>query len=424
MSANTSQDIVTNDEVKNDDVQASVTDNMEGCKEHEENGDKDMKNGDGREKDEAIHSNGDTPDLADLPRQVVVRNIDKKATSDDLEDFFYDNYENVETICRETFTSGTGDNQKELFKGSVVLTFTDEQSSKKFLEKKVRYKKWKLETVSRKQFLQRKKDNVKKKEDGKEKRNNDMSKADECTVVCTGFHKKASTLQEVMNYMYDNHENIIDVNMEIHRDARGFEKWETETTIIFADKKTAERFLNLSYVKFKGVYITRTSLQDHKLKKTNAKRKKAEKKYEDVLVEGSSLTLRGFDTEKEMFGAGEYRATREQIKEKLVSNLKVGSDDICYISFKPGDTEAIIRMKSAVAKDLTNSWNEGDIEIGGDKIKAELLAGEAEQTYLGKCKEEIVQKMERKNTWNAGKKMKGSKFHQNGNSRTNWLEDY
>merc|ERR1719469_1031972 len=184
--------------------------------------------------------------------------------------------------------------QKEMFRGSVILTFTDEQSANKFLEKKVRYKKWKLETVPRKDFLRRMKESEKKREEVKERRNNEISKADECTVVCTGFHKKASTLQEIMNYMYDNHENIIDVNMEIHRDARGFEKWETETTIIFSDKNTAERFLNLTYVKFKGVYITRTSLQDHKLKKTNPKRKKAEqkKKYEDVLVEGASFTLR------------------------------------------------------------------------------------------------------------------------------------
>jgi len=342
-----------------------------------------------------------------------VRNLDKNATSDDLEDFFYDNYENVETICRETFMTGTGDNKKEMFKGSVVLTFTDEQSAKKFLEKKVRYKKWKLETVSRKVFLQKKKNTEE-----------SRIKAEECTVVCNGFHKKASTLQEIMNYMYDNHENIIDINMEIHRDARGFEKWETDTTIIFGDKKTADRFVDLSYVKFKGVYITRTSLQDHKLKKTNSKRKKAEKKYEDVLMEGASLTLRGFDTDKEMFGAGEYRAVREQIKEKLVSSLKVASDDICYISFKPGDTEAIIRMKTATGKDLANSWNEGEIEVGGDKIKAEVLAGEAEQTYLGKCKDEIFQKMERQNKWNAGKKMRGSKNQQNGNSRTSWLEDY
>jgi len=409
MSAITGQDIVTNDEVKNEET-------SEVKNETEDNGDhngEDTKNGDGKEKDEANHSNGDTPDPADLPRQVVVRNLDKNATSDDLEDFFYDNYENVETICRETFMTGTGDNKKEMFKGSVVLTFTDEQSAKKFLEKKVRYKKWKLETVSRKIFLQKKKDTEE-----------SRIKADACTVVCTGFHKKASTLQEIMNYMHDNHENIIDINMEIHRDARGFEKWETDTTIIFADKKTADRFLDLSYVKFKGVYITRSSLQDHKLKKTNSKRKKAEKKYEDVLMEGASLTLRGFDTDKEMFGAGEYRAVREQIKEKLVSSLKVASDDICYISFKPGDTEAIIRMKTATGKDLANSWNEGQIEVGGDKIKAEVLAGEAEQTYLGKCKDEIFQKMERQNKWNAGKKMRGSKNQQNGNSRTSWLEDY
>jgi len=409
MSAITSQDIVTNDEVKNEET-------SEVKNETEDNGDhngEDTKNGDEKEKDEANHSNSDTPDPADLPRQVIVRNLDKNATSDDLEDFFYDNYENVETICRETFMTGTGDNKKEMFKGSVVLTFTDEQSAKKFLEKKVRYKKWKLETVSRKVFLQKKKNTEE-----------SRIKADECTVVCTGFHKKASTLQEIMNYMYDNHENIIDVNMEILRDARGFEKWETDTTIIFGDKKTADRFVDLSYVKFKGVYITRTSLQDHKLKKTNSKRKKAEKKYEDVLMEGASLTLRGFDTDKEMFGAGEYRAVREQIKEKLVSSLKVASDDICYISFKPGDTEAIIRMKTATGKDLANSWNEGEIEVGGDKIKAEVLAGEAEQTYLGKCKDEIFQKMERQNKWNAGKKMRGSKNQQNGNSRTSWLEDY
>jgi len=380
-------------------------------------------NGDSEEpedKAETTQANGDHLDPTDLSLQVVVRNIDKNATSDDLEDFFYDNFENVETIYRETFTSGKGDTKKEMFKGSVILTFKDQASATKFLSKKIKYKTFKLDTILRKDFLQRKKEMNKKREENKERRNNGGNSSDECTVVCTGFHKVASTLQEVVNYMYDNHENIIDVNMEIHRDARsrGFEKWDTETTIVFGDKKAADRFLNLTYVKFKGVYITRISLLDHKVKKINLKRKKVEKKFEDVVLEGASFTLRGFQTDKQPFN---YRGARENIKEKLVSSLNVEGDDICYISFRPGDEEAIVRMKSAVGEDLANKWNQNNVKLDDDTITAEVLSGDAEQTYLTKCKEEIIEKEEKKKNWNYGKKLKGSKFYKGSK---NWIEDY
>ena len=47
-----------------------------------------------------------------------------------------------------------------------------------------------------------------------EKRRQEQGEPGDCIAVCTGFHRNA-TKQEIVNYLYDNHENVIDVNMDV-----------------------------------------------------------------------------------------------------------------------------------------------------------------------------------------------------------------
>ena len=48
-----------------------------------------------------------------------------------------------------------------------------------------------------------------------EKKRQEQGEPGDCIAVCTGFQKKATNVQEIVNYMYDNHENVIDVNMDV-----------------------------------------------------------------------------------------------------------------------------------------------------------------------------------------------------------------
>lgn len=372
----------------------------------------------GKEQDnDTADIDGDDDDTSKSDRQVLVRNVDKKASSDDLEDFFFDNFENVEDIHRNTFIRGKGDNKKEVFRGSAVLTFTDAESANKFMEiDSVKYNGFHLNKISMVEANKRKEVFQKKKAEEDEKRRQELADLDNSIVICTGFHKNANSLQEVMHYMYDNHENVINVDMEMMRDNRGYQRWDSKTTIKFGDKRTADRFLGLTYVKFKGNYITRHSLAEfHKKEKRNeeaeaAKKKANEERVNDYLVKGASIKLTGFDNED---------TKREEIKGKLVDSLNVDSHDIAYISFVKGDKEAIIRLKAAQADDVVKRWNEDKLEVGGDEITAEVLGGEEEERFLQKCKESMVNKMEKQKLY---KRPRRAGFTPNRSS--NWLEDY
>ena len=67
----------------------------------------------------------------------------------------------------------------------------------------------------------------------------------------------ADSLQEVMKYFYDNHENVVDVQMDAIRDKFGNQRWDDKAFITFLNKGSADRFLELVYVRFKGNKITR-----------------------------------------------------------------------------------------------------------------------------------------------------------------------
>merc|ERR1719495_2571945 len=101
-----------------------------------------------------------------------------------------------------------------------------------------------------------------------------------------------------MHYMYDNHENVINVDMEMMRDNRGYQRWDSKTTITFGDKRAADRFLGLTYVKFKGNYVTRCCLSEYRETQKQgeesdsaAKRKMAEKRVEEFFIKGASVRL-------------------------------------------------------------------------------------------------------------------------------------
>merc|ERR1719509_475603 len=74
----------------------------------------------------------------DAPRRVFVKHIDRKKTSDDIEDYFFDNYtdcglENVFTCM--VFNARS---QKKLFFGNVIVTFDTVENAKAFMTMKLR----------------------------------------------------------------------------------------------------------------------------------------------------------------------------------------------------------------------------------------------------------------------------------------------
>ena len=96
-----------------------------------------------------------------------MRGIDKKATADDLEDYFYDNFENLEDIERKTFMKGKDPKtQREVFRGSVVLTFADRASADKFMAIEfIRFRGDSLDKITMEEVIKKKEEDKKKRLD-------------------------------------------------------------------------------------------------------------------------------------------------------------------------------------------------------------------------------------------------------------------
>jgi len=234
----------------------------------------------------------------DKPRRVVVKNIDFKANAEEIEEFFgSETFQNIEHVSRKFTARGTWKEKKEgkplkkRFNGVVIVTFEDKDAAEKFIamedltfkERKLRKHSLTESEERREKFLEQKKAkieaNKKKKEDEKKaaqlkkkkdeeaaqkkkteesvKKNAKSTNPGDCIVVCRGFHMNADSLQEVMKYFYDNHEHVIDVNMEVLRDNFGYQRWDDKAFVTFMNKGAADRFISLAYVRFKGNKITR-----------------------------------------------------------------------------------------------------------------------------------------------------------------------
>ena len=118
-----------------------------------------------------------------------------------------------------------------MYKRQVVLTFSDKASADKFMAIEfISFRGDCLDMIAMEEVIKKKEEDKKKRLDNQggyyyfredqgglicnmldfvaEKRRQD------CVVVCNGFPKDTN-VQEIVNYMYDNHENVIDVDLDV-----------------------------------------------------------------------------------------------------------------------------------------------------------------------------------------------------------------
>merc|ERR1719228_1888860 len=278
----------------------------------------------------------------------------------------------------------------------------------KFLEIKEASKKKKLEAIKKKkadEVAAKKKAAEDKKSEAKAKNDKSTSPSD-CIVVCKGFHMNAGSLQEVMKYFYDNHEKVIDVNMEVLRDGFGNPRFDDKAFITFMNKGAADKFKDLAYVRFKGKAIDRFSVQEFKEgkkkpqkgkqeekagvkrklpeeeKKSGVKRKLPEEDKKPVELEkGAAIKIMGI---KNKF------TKALDVKDKL-KNLDVKWEDVVFVNHPKGEEEAQVRLKGEAAKnvaELVKKLNEENIMMG-DLVTAARLTGKAEKELDEKTKEHL-----------------------------------
>jgi len=377
----------------------------------------------------------------DKPRRVVVKNIDFKATAEEIEGFFgNEKFLSIEHVSRKFTARGTWKEKKEgkpikkRFNGVVIVTFEDKEAAEKFIEmEELTFKDRKIRKHSlteseerREKFLEQKKAKIEatKKKKEEEKKAAQKKKKDEeaaqkkkgeetvntkknvnakstnpgdCIVVCRGFHMNADSLQEVMKYFYDNHEHVIDVNMEVLRDNYGYQKWDDKAFVTFMNKGAADRFISLAYVRFKGNKITRSSVSDFKeTQGQGGKGKKNEKpgpgpgnkrKLQDdekkpiELEKGSAIKIAGIVNKSTKI---------KDIRDKLRA-CDVKFHEVVYVNYESGDSEAQVRLKGAASEavtELIKKLNNSNI-LMGDEIEASKLTGKPEKDLAEKAKEHL-----------------------------------
>merc|ERR1712172_321084 len=265
-----------------------------------------------------------------------------------------------------------------------------------FLEQKkakIEANKKKKEDEKKAAQLKKKKDEEaaqKKKTEESVKKNAKSTNPGDCIVVCRGFHMNADSLQEVMKYFYDNHEHVIDVNMEVLRDNFGYQRWDDKAFVTFMNKGAADRFISLAYVRFKGNKITRCSVSDYKDIQAGKgkkapqgaapgnKRKLPEDEKKPVELEkGAAIIIKGIENKHTKI---------KDIRDKLKG---VSSDGVA---------------------ELIKKLNNSNI-LMGDEISVSRLTGKAEKELAEKAKEHLntMPSKKEKKLKNEAKKQKKKK---------------
>eukprot|EP00090_Calanus_glacialis_P036809 TRINITY_DN6293_c0_g1_i1.p1 TRINITY_DN6293_c0_g1~~TRINITY_DN6293_c0_g1_i1.p1 ORF type:complete len:469 (-),score=192.73 TRINITY_DN6293_c0_g1_i1:79-1326(-) len=327
---------------------------------------------------EAVEANGDVEagnkyTEKDAVRRVLIKSIDRKKTSDDIEDYFFDNYSDCG--IEDVFTCYLP-GKKKWFNGAAIITFEKEEQAQKFMKMELR----KEEEIGFRQKLYRicLADNKKKREERLKKFSELKNKQEvngspetattSRNIVCVGFNGKVKGVAEVQSYMNDNHENVVEVKID-----------KEKTFITFGDQRAADRFLGLAYVKFKGAYIHR--------------------KYGEEVKRGEKRKLEGSDQKSGYLGAvkgAQFKlkglknaGTNYTVIKQGLEGMGVDRKELKFVSYNVGQMEAVVRLQTARAREVVMMLNKAGFTINGDRVVAQILTGGEEDSYLqevGKAK--------------------------------------
>jgi len=324
--------------------------------------------------EESSEANGDGGDNSgskytdkDAVRRVLIKSIDRKKTADDIEDYFFDNYSDCG--IEHVFTCYLP-GKKKWFNGAAIVTFESEQQAKKFMAMDFR----KEEDIGFRQKLYKicLADNKKKREERLKKFNEQKKKPEEngsteaaktsCTIACVGFSGKVNGVAEIQSYMQENHENLVDVKID-----------QEKTFLTFGDQRSADRFLGLTYVKFKGAYIHRRYSEEVK-RGEKRKHTSSDKQVGPVrgAVKGAQFKLTGFRKD-----GTTYTVIRQGLE-----GAGVDKRDVKFVNYDVGKLEAVVRLQTDKAREMVMLLNKAGLSINGDRVNAQVLSGAEEESYL------------------------------------------
>lgn len=326
---------------------------------------------------EAVEGNGEVEagnkyTEKDAVRRVLIKSIDRKKTSDDIEDYFFDNYSDCG--IEDVFTCYLP-GKKKWFNGAAIITFEKEEQAQKFMKMDLR----KEEEIGFRQKLYRicLADNKKKREERLKKFSELKNKQEVVngtaetattsrTIACVGFNGKVKGVAEVQSYMNDNHENVVEVKND-----------KEKTFITFGDQRAADRFLGLAYVKYKGAYIHRKYGEEVKRGEKRKLEGSDQKSGYLGAVKGAQFKLKGFKN------AG----TNYTVIKHGLEGMGVDRKELKFVSFN--QMEAVVRLQTARAREVVMMLNKAGFTINGDRVVAQILTGVEEDSYLqevGKAK--------------------------------------
>lgn len=253
--------------------------------------------------------------------------------------------------------------------------------------------------------------------------NDDTKKANiPRTVYCKGFEKEKTTIDDLLKFFHEYDGVVNVVRRTWGKDNERFFKGSTFVT--FKDKESAQKFLDLDEVKSpQGEVLIRRWQQDYfdeknkeyeekskarqDKKKQNkqakealeakdeggaAKEASAAAASEQDLPKGAILVLKGFKNTD---------TKREDIKESLKAGFEVKPEDIAFVYFNKGESEAKLRFSvedaaKQVSKKISESLKEGEkFKIKEDELEVKCLEGDEEAEFLKKCKADIAQQKDK-----------------------------
>merc|ERR1719234_1010255 len=250
-------------------------------------------------KDEVGSGDDDKYTKEDTPRRIFVKHIDRKKNADDIEDYFFDTYKDSGIEDVYTCTVYNARSQRRMFFGNVILTFDTEANAKKFLEMKLKNEEkmtWKRKLVRHTlaEVQKRREDRaasvVSNSGDGTNANAKGTAKAAKAgtpvrqqagkpgleevkevkskIVACSNFPTAFNCNPEVERYLRECHENVREVRRQGNK-----------VLVMFKDQRSAERFVGLAYVKYRGCYIGRSY---HKEEVKQVERRAEKRKIETV----------------------------------------------------------------------------------------------------------------------------------------------
>ena len=176
---------------------------------------------------------------------------------------------------------------------------------------------------------------------------------------------------DICNYFLHNHRDVADVK---------FLSWTTVPPVVlvkFTSVPAAECFLGLEYVLFYGHEVVRNDVETFLKKKTE--KQKEETARVCLGRSYTSLTQPGLggssDCQVELSGLS---SQAPELRNLLISQLHLAEKDVGKPQWEKTEGEKVkarfaLKLEEDAVGFLVNKWNQLEIDVGGEKVLAELM---------------------------------------------------